>query len=399
MVTIVGGTYSEFCFDPYWNELYGSGLRGAAAISGLTDVTLYTYISKDQKRALEIIANAFGIKLFTSANTVTGSFIYQQPLAQPIIEADKRSAVTSPLNVTADVIMRYGMLEGDAITTSEYAVYDPQDPISPKRFAENGSTARHLAIIANSTEAKKLTGATDIEQAGRVLLGEKDTEVVIVKQGPLGAAVLTKENKEHVCAYETERVWPIGSGDVFSAVFAYFWGAKKLQPLEAARIASLATALYCGSKTLPVPHDIDTRPELPRVKVNPSRLQTASVYLAGPFFNMGARWLVEQAREALRQQPVAVFSPFHDVGLGLAETVVPADIEALERCAAVLALLDHFDPGTVFEVGWARKRNVPVVVFVQNEREENLKMLTGTGCEVVDDFASAVYRVTWRAIA
>ena len=78
------------------------------------------------------------------------------------------------------------------------------------------------------------------------------------------------------------------------------------------------------------------------MKANPSGLQTASVYLAGPFFNMGARWLVEQAREALRQQPVAVFSPFHDVGLGLAESVVPADIEALDRCSAVLALLRPF---------------------------------------------------------
>jgi hypothetical protein len=398
MVTVVGGTYSEFCFDPYWNELYGSGLRGAAAISSLTDVTLHTYISESQKRALEIAANTFRIKLVVSANAATGSFIYQHPLAQPFIEADKRSVVAAPLRVTADVVMRYGMLEGDAITNSEYAVYDPQDPIRPRHFAENGSTAQHLAIIANSTEAKKLTGASDIEQAARVLLSE-NTEVVVVKQGPLGAVVLTNEKREHVYAYETERVWPIGSGDVFGAVFAYFWGAKRFQPLESARIASLATAFYCESRTLPVPHDIDTRPELPLVKANPSGLQTASVYLAGPFFNMGARWLVEQAREALRQQPVAVFSPFHDVGLGLAESVVPADIEALDRCSAVLALLDHFDPGTVFEIGWAKKRGVPVVAFVQNEREENLKMLTGTGCEIVDDFASAVYRATWRAIA
>ena len=33
MVTVVGGTYSEFCFDPYWNELYGSGLRGAEQLA------------------------------------------------------------------------------------------------------------------------------------------------------------------------------------------------------------------------------------------------------------------------------------------------------------------------------------------------------------------------------
>jgi hypothetical protein len=332
------------------------------------------------------------------ANTVTGGFVYQHPLALPTIESGKGSIAATPLKVTADVVIRYGMLEGDAITHADYAVYDPQDPVSPRHFGDNGSTAQHLAIVAKSSEAKQLAGSGDIEQAGRVLLSEKNTDVVVVKQGALGAAVFTKDASGEVCAYETDRVWPIGSGDVFGAVFGYFWGVKRLQPIEAARLASLAAAFYCGTKTLPVPRDIDVRPEPRKVTVDASRIRTASVYLAGPFFNMGQRWLVEQAREALRQQPIKVFSPFHDVGLGLAEDVVPADIKALDDCSAVLALLDHFDPGTVFEIGWAKKRNVPIVGFTQNEREENLKMFTGTGCEIVDDFASAIYRVVWRAI-
>jgi nucleoside 2-deoxyribosyltransferase len=100
----------------------------------------------------------------------------------------------------------------------------------------------------------------------------------------------------------------------------------------------------------------------------------------------------------LLQQRVKVFSPYHDVGIGAAEVVVPKDIEALKDCDSVLAILDGFDAGTSFEVGYARSLGIPVVAFVQNEPPEPLKMLIGTGCEIVNDLVSAVYRAAWAAM-
>jgi nucleoside 2-deoxyribosyltransferase len=113
---------------------------------------------------------------------------------------------------------------------------------------------------------------------------------------------------------------------------------------------------------------------------------------------MAQRRLVNEARRALAQQGIAVFSPLHDVGHGSADEVVPADLDALRDCAAVFAIVDGVDAGTLFEVGYATARGTPVVAFVQNEHAEALKMLEGSDCTICDDFTSAVYRTVWAAL-
>ena len=94
-----------------------------------------------------------------------------------------------------------------------------------------------------------------------------------------------------------------------------------------------------------------------------------------------------------------VFSPLHDVGMGRAHDVAPKDIEGLKVSRAVLALVDGLDAGTLFEIGYARSLGRPVVVLAQSTPEEPLKMLTGTSCEVVADFVTALYRAAWAARA
>jgi nucleoside 2-deoxyribosyltransferase len=53
------------------------------------------------------------------------------------------------------------------------------------------------------------------------------------------------------------------------------------------------------------------------------------------------------------------------------------------------------DPGTVFEVGYAKKMGIPVVALAENEREEDLKMMAGSGMTITDDFVTAIYRSVW----
>jgi nucleoside 2-deoxyribosyltransferase len=119
--------------------------------------------------------------------------------------------------------------------------------------------------------------------------------------------------------------------------------------------------------------------------------------LAGPFFNIGQRWLIEESLGALRAMGLRVFSPLHEIGLGDANSVAPQDIDGLRRSRVIFALVDGLDAGTVFEVGFARSLNKPVVVFSESTPEEPLKMMVGTGCEVVPDFVSALYRTAWTA--
>src|SRR5580700_6637394 len=53
--------------------------------------------------------------------------------------------------------------------------------------------------------------------------------------------------------------------------------------------------------------------------------------------------------------------------------------------------------GTNYEIGYAHSRGLPVIVFVSNERDEDLKMQKGGGSRVVNDFATALYLTVWAA--
>jgi nucleoside 2-deoxyribosyltransferase len=401
MIHVTGGTYFERCREPHWDELYGSGLRAAAALSALADeVRLTSYIGSDDRLTLEAYALEYGIKIDPVETETTLRFSYTHGLARPFIDPALHLLKTrEPLRVDAPRILRFGMLEGNAAINCDYAVYDPQSAYDPRPFSENGSHADHLAVVTNQHEGAVLTGRRELDDIGRAFLEEHGAEVAVIKSGASGARVYQRDAIEMVPAFRTRRVFPIGSGDVFSAIFAYYWAEARLPPAEAAENASRATAWYCTSRRLPIPSlaevaatvDTPLRPVI-------SKGDRRRIYLAGPFFTTADRWLVNEARDAFYQQGLAVFSPFHDVGVGPAAEVVPRDIEALDACDAVFAICDRFDAGTAFEVGWARARGIPVVAFVQNEPEEALKMFEGTDCEIVEDFVSAIYRASWAAL-
>ena len=269
-----------------------------------------------------------------------------------------------PLKVDADVVLRFGMLEGDAIVRARRAVYDPQSAFSPEAFRANGSTADELALILNRLEASKLTGEMEPEQAVARLFERECASVVVLKMGGHGALVATRDGVSHVPAYRSERVFKIGSGDVFSAAFTLFWGQEQRPAHQAADLASRATSYYCGTRALP----ISSADELAAMPLDPVTPGDGRVYLAAPFFDLGQRWIVEEARSLLVDMGVAVFSPLHNIGSGPGHIVAPQDLAGLDGAGAVLAILNGTDVGTVFEVGYAVAKGLPIVALAQNMR-------------------------------
>ena len=75
-----------------------------------------------------------------------------------------------------------------------------------------------------------------------------------------------------------------------------------------------------------------------------------------------------------------------------------ADLAGLRSSDAVLALLDHSDSGTIFEVGWAVAAQIPVVGFGRVVEKEGMKMLGGSSVELHRDLATACYRAAWAAM-
>lgn len=400
---IVGGIYNERSIFPECDVIYGSGGRAAAALSLLNPhITLTSFVGEDRRHDIEYhVKEIWNLELDAYPVPEIVSFTYYHGLSAPIIRPTRLPVLDAPeIRVSDDIILQFGMLEGNAIVNGRRVVYDPQNPESPEHFDANGSTAQELAYVLNRGEAHKLTGQEDAAQAAKVLLRQRNVVVVVIKSGADGAKVYTETRTDHVGAYATNKVWPIGSGDVFAAVFSHFWGTENISPVEAAQYASKGAALYCGGKQIPLSRDVLVSVDFIYPLLEPSRKPSdATIYLAGPFFTMSQLWLVEEARTALRHAGFKVFSPYHDVGIGDADMVVPADIQGIEDADVMFALCDGLDAGTLFEIGYAVKKGLPVVAFGEQTSDEAMKMLYGTKCKVFRDFTSAIYHAQWEALA
>jgi len=283
-------------------------------------------------------------------------------------------------------------MEAAPSVAAKICVYDPQSPTSPQSFSATRSKAERLAIVANAREIE-LMSAQCVDQGAPALLRSENAEIVIAKSGLDGAKVFDSSGLIGVVpAFKTENVFTVGSGDVFVAAFTLAWAQLEMPALKAAEYASKATAQYVESSSLPIisPSDLEA------VRREIVSLAGGEIYLAGPFRELGQRALVNEARHWLRSLGMSVFSPVHDIGHGPSDQVVKQDLAALDRCDAVLAILNGSSPGTVFEVGYAIAKGKPTFCIAQNMRDNDLKLPHGAGAVIHRDFISALHLVAWR---
>lgn len=386
---VVGGTYEESCREPAFSALLGSGLRAAACLVAL-DPGVRFLSAVDPGSLVVAQATAAGLGLSAPSWVERSSrvhFAYDTPLSSPRLIGGG-AQLTEPLSVDGEALLVFGMVEGVASVAADSLVVDPQHDIGVDALA--AYRPRRLALVASGAEILALAGSGPVEHAARALRERLSAEVVVAKLGAVGAIVATASGIEGVSPLPTARTWPIGSGDAFAAGFAWAWAEGGADPIEAARVGSTAAAAWCSTQTLPL------RPES-LVAAAPLGLRPKPrVYLAGPFFDVGQRWLVDLVAMALSQLGAEVFSPYHEVGPG-GPDVAAADLDGLAGCDSVLALLDGLDPGTLFEVGWASRAGIPTVGLCQRCSDADLTMLIGSGTTVYDDLSSAVYGAVWAA--
>lgn len=386
---------------PQWQEVFGSAGRAASAIASMgVAVELHSYFDTSTRDVVESRGALEGVQIHPTPIDKAVGFDYHHGLETPRIYVP--GELHAPLLVTADLIVRFGMLEGDAVVHGDRVVYDPQNALAPRPFHANGSSTKQLAVVLNRHEAGLLSGLPDASahDMATALLQQNMAHVVVIKQGPRGALVHDGTSIHTIPAYQSERVWKIGSGDNFVAHFAYRWLHEQRSAVESADMASKATAYYCQTTGFATPRSLASFAPLP---IKPSlRYESGykpTVYLAGPFFTLAQLWIVEQARADLRAMGLKVFSPYHDVGHGAAEDVVVQDLEGIDAADIIFAIGDGLDSGTIYEIGFARAKNKPVVMYCENESIEDKKMMQGSGCTICDDYVSAVYQTLWAAAA
>lgn len=403
---VTGGYYREICVSPKHDELFGSGGRAAFAIAAAgSEVDWHYYCPKPQQQTASVALSSPHLRHHPHTSDEIVSFAYFHPLSEPEYRPSDLPRYENIVVEGANVL-RFGFMEGDATVHGDRVVFDPQSPKRPVAFKENGSTAKSLAVVLNAQEVRTLGKDQDEAQAVRNIQQSEGASVVLVKSGPQGCRVYVDGAlQETVPPYRTDRVYKIGSGDIFSAAFAYHWAEKGMASEQAADVASRCAARYCNKRLPSVLLD-DATSALEPVAVKD---ESAKVYIAGPFFTMAELWLVEQACRALDSLGVSFFSPYHEAGLlhdytdhqthqKEIERVVQADIKGLSQCKAVFAILDGCDPGTIFEIGWAVRHDIPVVALSQNPKPADQTMIRGSkNCSISNDFASAIYRVAWAA--
>jgi len=395
-VSIIGGTYRETCYWPTWNVVFGSGWRAVRVFRTLCPDAIISYYSagdEEIQKMVKIYAGSEPLEPHITPSSSSVSFYYDYPLSQPVIQGVKGDIFSIVANGT--YVIGFGMMEATAQIEGEWVVYDPQSPSHPLSYRGQGGKAEHLALIMNEAESRLLTGESDLKRIRESLFRKEQCESLVIKRGAKGAVVFQSKDDEGMTipAFKTPHVWPIGSGDVFTTVFAYFW-FNGMPPEESALKASQAAATYCDTTAY---EDISRILNEDGAYAPIAPQKQGMVYLAGPFFTLSEKLFVAECRTLLAAMGVKVFSPYHDIGEGKAEDVVPKDIDALKCCDCVFAIVDGLDSGTLFEIGYAVAHGKRVVAYVENETEGALKMLAGTGCDIEKDFTTAIYKTCWYA--
>jgi nucleoside 2-deoxyribosyltransferase len=414
---VIGGIYFEDVVAPESREWAGSGLRAAAALSRRgSPPTLHTAVDgadvlDAEQRArtsiyeVEMVAAALGVSIDAVERSERVGFRYVTPVSAPAVNGPN-SRIERAIVVDApdETVLMFGMIEAKgaeltAQVNAKLLVLDPQRPRDAKPLDLTGTHAERVVIVANVGEIRGLGRSAELRIAAATILEEnRNVTGVVTKRGAAGCLVSQRvgDDLQHdaIGAHPTRRVWPIGSGDVFSAGLAHALDIGK-DLTSAARIASASAAHWCSTRVHAVPPailagDLDGLAK----PISPS---TPKVYLAGPFFTIGERWLVETVRDELISLGVDVWSPVHEVGHGGIE-VAQQDLDGLLECDVVLALLDRSDPGTIFEVGWAVRTGLPVVGYATVGDDEGMKMLGGTAVELHSDLSTACYRAAWAGM-
>jgi nucleoside 2-deoxyribosyltransferase len=391
LLSIIGGTYLEFCHDPYTEGLWGSAMRAACGLSNKGfNIKLSTCIGKGELEIAKNTCETFRIIPSFTLIEETVQWEYYHPLSSPVANSSLALERKNTLTVTDEIILCFGMEESDVQVNGNYVVYDPQNDIS---FRSTGSSAKHLAIVLNSQQAKLIANINDddFERIGYAILKQEGAEVVVIKDGPHGGSAITSKETIQFPIFEANNIWPIGSGDIFSAVFAWKWAIEKTTIQDSVYLASQFTAHYCESQIIPLENNSSRKPI-------PSRKLDKRVYLAGPFFNISERWLINEAREALIKFGNIVFSPYHDVGpishysnTNEIENVIAKDLEAIDNSDVVFAILNGADPGTIFEIGYAISKGKEIIILAENINPINMVMFQGTNCFITSDLSTAIY--------
>ena len=351
----------------------------------------------DSSTLEEIAAVLPGVPVDATPRLHRIEFVYDTPLSPPRLLMHSSDRDIGVPDVDAEDAVVFGMVDAQPTVRAGRAVVDPQHSLSLQRVGET-ITADELILVANLREVRSLADNDDLEIAAETILSRTGAVGLVVKAGALGALIFRAGVEvEGIPAIVTPRVFPIGSGDVFTAALAahYFENGDLV---EAARAASRRTAGYVivrHLRTVELGESlIETVAPTVRSVQDPPR-----VYVAASFANPEQRWSGRVVDGGINDIGGHSIYPLRDVGEKQdARATAQADLANLDACDAVILLADVARTGPFFEAGWATCRGTPIVVMNSDPDPDRYTMLDGTEADLVSDLATAAYRAVWAGL-
>ncbi|AQX85143.1 nucleoside 2-deoxyribosyltransferase [Elizabethkingia bruuniana] len=394
MISVIGGVYREINLDDLSTEIYGSGLRCTKfLLENKCDVIFHTAGNseiEDYLKEYKKVYPSFSFSRIDYNELIT--FKYSYALDQPdILPNPLKIRKTKNIEFKDYNIICYGMLETDFKVEGCRVVYDTQNSINPIKFSEFG-VADELIYIINFSEAKVISKCTELEDIKKFFFEEEKVTALIIKNGPHGATLLYDNKEVKIPSYITENVHKIGSGDIFTASFAYYWMEKKISLEDCAYNASKSTSYFCDKK---IYIDTSNIENLIYKEYHPSNLNNKQIYLASPFFSISELLLVDKIRNSFLEFDVNVFSPFHDIGIGNDITIANKDIDAINNSDIIFCVFDGLDSGTLVEAGYSIAKNKKIIGYQRTCDENKLLMIKPGNAKVYENLTTAIYQTIW----
>lgn len=369
---IVGGFYRETSLVPEINQMFGSGGRATAILNQITDVTLHTYIDNNSDLAEFEKKYSIEVKKYHRDGPIT--FSYFHPLSTPFIS--KSETFQPPIEVNGEVVLRFGFIEGDAVVDANRVIFDPQTWKKKAIYSINGSKANYLVIVLNELELAHSTHANNLIAEAQELLELNKAEAIVVKRGVKGCFVLEKNgSKFSIPSYLSNKVTKIGTGDVFSAIFAFYWGVKKERPGLAAELASKHVACFCESGGV----DLDYQKIEKLIPINFESFKPVTIFADQT--GLGKRYILEEAKYLLLQ--FGITTQIEDSLDNLADNKSP-----------ILILGETFRNPITIE-NQLKNNKSKIVVFDTSCDDWFSGNSTPENITLVQDFTSAIYQIAW----
>ncbi|WP_368974856.1 nucleoside 2-deoxyribosyltransferase [Caldifermentibacillus hisashii] len=245
----------------------------------------------------------------------------------------------------------------------------------------------HISVdtIILSTSSKVFLDDSNGDSWTLVKLLDGKTKSVLLKENRGGSRFYLYSSQVWIeaPAFLSKTVHSVGVGDVFNVIFLMSDNDKQ----NALKLASYISSWYASTYSYDVfynnmqtlPQISDFIPLLKGVRLKWEDRRAHHIYIAGPDFPNINTKSIDDIYESLIYHNFYPHRPVKENGLITGEEkesdqqlVYDKDIELLNKCSILIAVLINDDPGTYVEIGWMAHSGRPTILYDPSYLANNL---------------------------